>query len=314
MISDTLPGGIGARLRDARQRGGISLRQVADSTKVPVNILQALERNDISRLPGGLYSRGFVRSFAIAVALDPEETVAAFVAQFPLGSVTCGYPAAERVDVTDVSDRRRPPRLRLAAVGVLPVVLVVYLGTTKGMPQWPALRGSVAGHPGSGDTGDLPSQPLRSDGPPALSNETSLPVPVSVLADSAAAPSAVRAEEPSTPVAALQPPMDVAPGSSPANAESSADSLSRSPLAVVLAASSPSWVIATVDGRKIVNRLFQVGEKESLEAHGDLVLTAGDAGAIMMTLNGRMARSLGRPGQTVTAHISRANFKDYLRR
>jgi hypothetical protein len=83
---------------------------------------------------------------------------------------------------------------------------------------------------------------------------------------------------------------------------------------VVVAANSPSWVIATVDGRKTINRLLQVGERETLEARRDLVLTAGDAGAIVMTLNGRLARSIGRPGQTVTTYVSRANFRDHLSR
>jgi hypothetical protein len=86
------------------------------------------------------------------------------------------------------------------------------------------------------------------------------------------------------------------------------------PLAVVVAAKSPSWVILTVDGRKAVNRLLQVGERETIEARRDLVVTAGDAGAIVMTLNGRLARSIGRPGETATARLSSANFRDYLHR
>ena len=73
-------------------------------------------------------------------------------------------------------------------------------------------------------------------------------------------------------------------------------------------------MIATVDGKKTVNRLFQVGEQETLEARHDLVLTAGDAGAIVMTLNGALAKSLGRPGETITARVTRTNFRDYLRR
>jgi hypothetical protein len=39
-----------------------------------------------------------------------------------------------------------------------------------------------------------------------------------------------------------------------------------------------------------------------------------DAEAIVMTLNGQVARSFGRAGQTVTARINRINFREYLRR
>ena len=354
MIRDRPPGGIGAKLQEARKRRGISLRQVADSTKISVSILQALERNDISRIPGGVLGRGFVRSFATAVILDPEATVAEFVAQFPLGSVTDGYPAAERVDENDVPDTRlsevsskirrweTSTLLRLAAVGVLPAALVVYFGTTKRWPQWRAkqsrpataqadladtfVRLDVAGENAvrAAGSGEISVQTQRSDEPSARSAATDLPAPVNVLADSAAAP-AVPAGGDSTPVAASSAPtVDFAPDSSRANAESSADAnrgekpdagaLVGDRLAVVVSVTSPSWVIATVDGKKTVNRLLQVGEQETLEARRDLVLTAGDAGAIVMTLNGALAKSLGRPGETITARVSRTNFRDYLRR
>ena len=64
----------GGKLRQARERRGISLRQIAASTKISAAALEALERNDISRLPGGIFSRAFVRSYAAEVGLDPDAT------------------------------------------------------------------------------------------------------------------------------------------------------------------------------------------------------------------------------------------------
>ena len=61
----------GGKLRLARERRGISLRQIAASTKISVGALEALERNDVSKLPGGIFSRAFVRSYAVEVGLDP---------------------------------------------------------------------------------------------------------------------------------------------------------------------------------------------------------------------------------------------------
>jgi len=68
----------GGKLRQARELRGVSLRQIAASTKIPVAALEALERNDRSRLPGGIFSRAFVRSYALEVGLDPDETVREF--------------------------------------------------------------------------------------------------------------------------------------------------------------------------------------------------------------------------------------------
>src|ERR687896_2237635 len=72
----------GGKLRQARERRGISLRQIATSTKISVAALEALERNDISKLPGGVFSRAFVRSYASEVGLDPDRTVGEFLDRF----------------------------------------------------------------------------------------------------------------------------------------------------------------------------------------------------------------------------------------
>ena len=83
-------GDFGAKLRAARERRGISLREIASATKISVAALEALERNDISRLPGGIFSRAFVRSYAGEVGLDPEATIQDFIGQFPQDTVTAG--------------------------------------------------------------------------------------------------------------------------------------------------------------------------------------------------------------------------------
>src|ERR1700716_3241825 len=100
--------GFGQMLRDARERRGVSLRQIANATKISVGVLEALERNDIARLPGGIFGRAFVRSYAIEVGLDPEATIQEFVAQFPQDSVTVGHPTSGRKeDNTALESERR---------------------------------------------------------------------------------------------------------------------------------------------------------------------------------------------------------------
>jgi len=65
----------GLHLKQARENRGMSLRQIAGATKISTVALEALERGDFSRLPGGIFSRAFVRAYAIEVGLDPDETV-----------------------------------------------------------------------------------------------------------------------------------------------------------------------------------------------------------------------------------------------
>ncbi len=75
----------GPGLRRERERRGISLQAVAEETKIAASLLVALERNDFSRWPGGIFRRSFVRAYAQAVGLDAERLVRQFVRLFPEG-------------------------------------------------------------------------------------------------------------------------------------------------------------------------------------------------------------------------------------
>ena len=73
----------GARLRQRRETQGIDLDAVACRTKIKLSLLEALERDDVSGWPGGLFRRAFIRAYAQVVGLDPDSAVRAFLADFP---------------------------------------------------------------------------------------------------------------------------------------------------------------------------------------------------------------------------------------
>ena len=64
----------GGSLRAARERRGVTLRDISKTTKISIPTLEALERDDPSRLPGGIFMRAIVRSYAAEVGLDPDRT------------------------------------------------------------------------------------------------------------------------------------------------------------------------------------------------------------------------------------------------
>lgn len=76
------PTTLGAYLRRERERRGLALRTISDSTKVSVPLLQGLEADDISRWPGGIFRRAFVRSYAECVGLDPDDVYRWFLRQY----------------------------------------------------------------------------------------------------------------------------------------------------------------------------------------------------------------------------------------
>ena len=79
-------------------------------------------------------------------------------------------------------------------------------------------------------------------------------------------------------------------------------------LTIVLSASDRCWISATFDGQRRLERLMQRGETTMLHALDEVVLKAGNAGALSLTINGLAASPLGRHGQTVTTRITLANY------
>jgi len=281
MSADRTPGDFGSRLREARERRGITLRQIANATKISVGVLDALERNDISRLPGGIFGRAFVRSYAVEVGLDPEATIRDFMAAFPNDAVTAGHPTSERNDDVALleSDRRRAGTyLSLVAISIPIAGAMLWVGTGRRVRDTPAPAPAAT----------LAPAPARTQ--PAI--EPPAPPPAVISTPAVVPTTALPAETPT-----------IAPASSAPQ---------RDTLTVALSVKRPCWVTATIDGQKTLDRLLQAGEQQTLDVRREMVLTVGDASAISMTLNGTAARPLGRAGEVVTTHVTPNNFRDYL--
>ncbi len=65
-------GGFGEHLRREREMRGISLEEIATATRIGTRFLEALESEQWSKLPGGVFNRGFVRAVAHHLGLDEE--------------------------------------------------------------------------------------------------------------------------------------------------------------------------------------------------------------------------------------------------
>jgi cytoskeleton protein RodZ len=69
---------VGEELREARNALGVSLEDAAAQLRINKRYLQALEEGRVKDLPGAAYAVGFVRSYATALGLDPDEAVRRF--------------------------------------------------------------------------------------------------------------------------------------------------------------------------------------------------------------------------------------------
>jgi cytoskeleton protein RodZ len=123
----------GRQLKEAREQRGVSLRQIATTTKISMAALEALERNDFSRLPGGIFSRAFVRAYAIQVGLDPEQTVQEFLVEYEQNDS-----AAAEKDPPEVTadDRAFLERQRRAALWLRAGTVILLLSLVAALIAW----------------------------------------------------------------------------------------------------------------------------------------------------------------------------------
>src|SRR5687767_1818929 len=108
----------GEELRREREIRGISLKEIADATKISKRFLDALERNDHRTLPAPVFTRGFVREYSRYVGLNAEEMVNRYNFAAANDDRIEKPPQVEKYPQTPVRDiSPKPPRKR----GIPPV-------------------------------------------------------------------------------------------------------------------------------------------------------------------------------------------------
>ena len=73
----------GARLRRRREEQSIALATIAEQTRIKLSLLEALERDDVSHWPAGIFRRAFIRAYAHAIGLNPDVVVREFLEAYP---------------------------------------------------------------------------------------------------------------------------------------------------------------------------------------------------------------------------------------
>lgn len=270
---------VGTELKRARLQRGLSLQELANRTKISPPILRALEDNDEQRLPGGIFTRGFLKSYAREVGLNPQEIVEHYTAALAPPPPEPPEEHRSRRELRGTVELRLPqgtwPAARLIALAAIAVVYILFVG------KWG------------------PGQPGRSESPAARAAATP-------EARAASAPPERAGTVPSSPAAV---PATAAVGSSEAPALPAGTSGTR--LRVDLQPTKACWISVTADGRKVVYRLMAANDRESIEAADELLLRIGEPANVRVSINGAPAK-LGPPGRPATVRITSENYRAFV--
>lgn len=263
--------GLGATLRAARTASNVSLADLERRTKIRAAHLSALEEERLDLLPPLPFVRGFIRTYAQALGLDPEPLVARLPDVVEAQTAPSGE--AWRPVQATIEPAQPGSRLRRRASTAGIVALVVGIALVLFFAQQLRELGR-------------PVQPVPPR--PAASLPTSQPTP------QAAAPS------PTPAAPALQPPaLPQAPGPTPAAAEG---------VTVEVSASGRSWLQVTANEKPpLFEGFIMAGESRRWRSSSAVTIRVGNAGAVVVTVNGKNVGPLGAPGEVVSRTFGKDN-------
>ncbi len=297
----------GDHLRAARIARGISVRDISARTRIALRSLEALEQNEVAKLPGGIFSRAFVRAYAQEVGLDPDETVRLFVEQFPIDHVTAGSTDAVEGEIGRGQEalrrRQRLGYLLTAAIGIPLVGLAAYLISSARQPASAsdlaaptspsAVTPAATGVEVSSSAAKISNAPTST----AAGSGAATPTSLGSIATPAGAPaSGAAAAAPLTPNKGAAAPAPPTPDT----------------LRIAISAEGPCWIRIKSDGAIRYQGLLEAGDARAGDARDNFELIIGDAATFRYAINGRPGRSLGKSGEVVVAHITRANWQNWL--
>jgi cytoskeleton protein RodZ len=275
---------IGDTLRRERLRLNLDLEQISRETKISRKLLEAIEAEDFSRLPGGVFTKSFVRQYARVLGLDEDEIAAELdrtIQPEEYAEEISGRIHLEpAIDVPRVPDFGVKPRSgsSLPALAGMVLVMLICSGIYA---LWQQGRRTAAVFPQAEIAApiEIPSPAT----PPGIQ------------------PAAVEA-------AAQQPPVEAAaPAAEVSGAERTGGSTAS--VRVGITATETTWISVRSDGRVVYSGTLEPNDTRNLDADEQIRIVVGNAGGLNLTLNGEPVPSLGPSGQVRVVQFSPGGFQ-----
>lgn len=253
--------GIGETLRAARREQGRSLADAAAETRVRETYLAALEQEDFTAIGGDVYAKGFLRSYAKALGLDPEPLLDAYRQEFGAGDT--GVPVTSQPVEPVRSSSRQPGTVVIVAAGGVVLVVLAIIGLL-------------------GDS-DAPEE------------EAGAPGPSPVETPEESEPDTETDDEDDTDSFEEE---DGDQGGDEETEDEEAEDVEGLEVAVSVV-DAASWLRVQVDGTTMVEGTRSEGFSEQFDGEEEIVVRVGDASVVTVEANGQDQGQLGSSGEVV---------------
>jgi len=274
-------GTFGESLKREREMRGVTLEEIAAATRIATRFLRAIENEEWDQLPGGVFNRGFVRAVARYLGLDEENTVAEYalaVGDRPSIPVWTGSPPL-------VAPEQHWLAWIIAAIVFLALLAGAWFGTRRFLAWRAARRSAQAAAVSDAFSPESASMMQQTAAEPA-SPDNVTPVPNEQDATLRTPASAAVSPPPTSPI-----------------------SLATEPFELKIEASKKTTVTVVADKDVVFDGTIKANENHSFSAADHFQVSAEDAGALRLELNGKAIAPIGPPGHAGKITLTRDALK-----
>lgn len=258
---------LGEYLKSIRESKNLSLEAVAAKTKISLNYLNAIEESRFDDLPGEVFTKGFLRSYARFLSIDERD----IIKRYDDWAMKFKAPEKEIEEVIkkekkeEIKDRRKIIQIAgTASVIFLAILTVIFLRkeepvkkADERIDKKPKTEKIVAKENDKRMEGEIASKEGQPLSPDKKNTETPPPQAAQVKKE-------------------------------------------KNSLNLVIKATELSWLAVTIDNKDKKDMLLQPKEKISLKAEESFLLTIGNAGGVEIEFNGKRLDPFGPKGRVVT--------------
>ncbi|MCL4542107.1 MAG: DUF4115 domain-containing protein [Chloroflexi bacterium] len=267
---------VGQQLREAREARGISLEELSRETRIRLAYLEALERDEYERLPAIVYARGFLRTCASYLGLEPEVLLRQFEMDYrPISPQRPQSPQEVPVTVWHGPS----PRAMTGAVAIVVIVLVIaFLFRQYSL----FVAESASGLASASTTSST------------LSFTTSVPVIPTVTPLPTQVPTSLPVTSQTHSVTT-----SITSGTTAVSATATRTPTPSAPLTLSLHFLRTCWLRVIVDGKMVFEGTLQPGSTRTWTAQQFITVRLGNAGGVDVVFNGKDEGIAGHPGEVV---------------
>ena len=304
-------GDLGQLLREAREQKGVSLEEVEEATHIRQKFLQALEEENFGALPAETYVKGFLRTYAMHLELNPEELIALYEGQENEGKSALTQPGFfQPMDISMVAPSWLTPDLVIGALLIIVLLAFGAWATWHYLP--PAIKTQFLSWRATATITPSPTATISIVVVPPSATPTAKPTTMST-----ASPTEIPTEMPTAmPIDTPTPLPTVAiaveptstststPRYTPTSVSTSAPTNIPTPrlqggIEVELNIVEYAWLRVLVDGEEAFAGSLEEGATQIWRGRESVALRCGNAGGVEATVNGESLGLLGERGQVV---------------